>query len=174
MSSAIDLSLEDIIDRKRKEMRSRQFSNNKNKPQLPKSKLHMMDARLKIISKKRTQITDAREKLAEMAKQKDARQKIEQMRLKRLKYICSVFVDPSRHVVSQPLVNPKNYTRQIHANRFIENQYKVKESRRSDNMTRPKPILRTVENDIELIDDPMGEEFEPPKTSLLNRKVVFN
>lgn len=36
--------------------------------------------------------------------------------------------------------------------------------------SRPKPILRTVENDIEIIDDPMGEEFIPPKRTLLNRK----
>jgi hypothetical protein len=52
--------------------------------QQPKQNLAVTDARLKIISKKRVQITDAREKLAELAKQKDARLKIEQMRLKRV------------------------------------------------------------------------------------------
>lgn len=42
------------------------------------------DARNKIISKKRTQITDARDILADLAKQKDARIKLEQMRSHRV------------------------------------------------------------------------------------------
>lgn len=46
----------------------------------------IFDARNKIISKKRTQITDAREKLGQLAKQKDARLKLEQMRKKRACY----------------------------------------------------------------------------------------
>lgn len=45
------------------------------------------DARNKIISKKRTQITDAREKLAELAKQKDARLKLEKLRQERVSLI---------------------------------------------------------------------------------------
>lgn len=34
---------------------------------------------------------------------------------------------------------------------------------------KPKPILRTVENDLEIIDDPMEDEYIPKPTSL-NRK----
>lgn len=33
-----------------------------------------------------------------------------------------------------------------------------------------KPILRTVENDLDIIDDPMEEEYVPAKVSALNRK----
>lgn len=50
----------------------------------PPFKPNVIDARNKIISKKRTQIVDAREKLAEIARQKDARLKLEQMRAKRV------------------------------------------------------------------------------------------
>lgn len=50
----------------------------------PLKKLPVADARNKIISKKRIQITDAREKLAELAKQKDARLKLEKLRLDRV------------------------------------------------------------------------------------------
>ena len=36
---------------------------------------------------------------------------------------------------------------------------------------KPKPIFRTVENDLEIIDDPMGDEYIPPKpASSFNRK----
>jgi hypothetical protein len=38
------------------------------------------DARLKIIAKKRSQVTDARDRLASMAKTTDARQKLEKIR----------------------------------------------------------------------------------------------
>lgn len=54
--------------------------NNKQPPFKP----NVVDARNKIISKKRTQIIDAREKLAEIARQKDARLKLEQLRAKRV------------------------------------------------------------------------------------------
>lgn len=42
----------------------------------------------------------------------------------------------------------------------------------SVNTSALKPILRTVENDIEIIDDPMEEEYVPKKSQLLlsNRK----
>lgn len=43
-----------------------------------------MDARNKIISKKRIQITDARDKLAELAKQRDARLKLEHLKMQRV------------------------------------------------------------------------------------------
>lgn len=52
------------------------------------------DARNKIISKTRTQITDAREKLAQFGKHKDARLKLEQLRLKKVSiYCCSSSVN---------------------------------------------------------------------------------
>lgn len=54
------------------------------KNQFVLAKNNIVDARNKIISKKRTQITDAREKLAELARQKDARLRLEQMRAKRV------------------------------------------------------------------------------------------
>lgn len=57
------------------------------KRDMPSMKLPTFDARNKIISKKRTQITDAREKLAQLAKHKDARLKLEQMRKKRACYL---------------------------------------------------------------------------------------
>lgn len=41
---------------------------------------------------------------------------------------------------------------------------------RTDAMPRPRPIIRTVENDIEIKDDPMGEEYSPPRPTLHNRK----
>lgn len=50
-------------------------------------KVTITDARNKIISKKRNQITDAREKLAQLAKQKDARLKLEKLRLDRVSFI---------------------------------------------------------------------------------------
>lgn len=37
-------------------------------------------------------------------------------------------------------------------------------------MPRPRPIVRTVENDIEVIDDPMGEDYASPRPTLHNRK----
>lgn len=56
----------------------------KAKAQPPPQKAPIADARNKIISKKRTQITDAREKLSQLAKQKDARFKLEKLRLERV------------------------------------------------------------------------------------------
>ena len=53
----------------------------------PPKKAPITDARNKIISKKRTQITDAREKLAQLAKQKDARLKLEKLRQERVSSI---------------------------------------------------------------------------------------
>ncbi|CAH0406456.1 unnamed protein product [Chilo suppressalis] len=189
MSSDIDMSLEDIIKKKRV-MRSAKPQSNKGKLQPPKKQLPVTDARLKIISKKRIQITDAREKLSELAKQKDARLKIEQMRLKRLdaqgkprnmklqsrnKFVRTiqnkerVFIDPSRQVVSQPHTNSRHFPRQINSNRFLASNMKYKQSKHSDGISRPKPIVRTVENDVQIIDDPMEEDFIHSRT-LLNRK----
>lgn len=59
---------------------------------MPRPKIPITDARNKIISKKRTQITDAREKLAEIAKKRDARLKIEQMRLKRVRLFLIIIL----------------------------------------------------------------------------------
>lgn len=50
------------------------------------------DARLRIIQKNRQKLTDARDKLAEIAKQTDARFKLDKLRENRVKfidYICS-------------------------------------------------------------------------------------
>lgn len=33
-----------------------------------------------------------------------------------------------------------------------------------------KPIVRTIENDLEIIDDPMGEEYEHSTAILANRR----
>lgn len=62
------------------------YRDKRNKPNVsvPSKKPPMTDARNKIIFKKRTQITDAREKLAQLAKQKDARLKLEKIRLERV------------------------------------------------------------------------------------------
>ncbi|KAJ0180572.1 hypothetical protein K1T71_003976 [Dendrolimus kikuchii] len=180
--------------------RKNQLTQRNNKPnkQFPTNNVHIADARNKIILKKRTQITDAREKLAELAKQKDARLKLEKLRQNRqartvpfernvlyshgnLQRIVPnkghkdreirdrVFADRSRQVVSQPLALSKIPARhQMQTKRFIANQ--TFKPRIKDNMARPKPIVRTVENDIEIIDDPMGEEYTPEKPNSFNRK----
>ncbi|KAH9630667.1 hypothetical protein HF086_003958 [Spodoptera exigua] len=185
MSSYVDMSLEDIIKKKRQNTRTTSTQ-----------KIPITDARNKIISKKRTQITDAREKLAELAKQKDARLKLEKLRLERAKiagpvrnafpnrnkftranpptrervFLDTVFTDSSRQVVSQPFgVSNIGVKRQISSGRFNERR-PVEKSRFFEQIQqKPKPILRTVENDLEIIDDPMGEEYVPKSTSL-NRK----
>ncbi|XP_063359924.1 uncharacterized protein LOC134649140 [Cydia amplana] len=145
MTSLIDMSLEDIIQKRRKEnKRSKIKPQNGNPKSQPKpttqKKIPIVDARIKIISKKRTQITDAREKLAELAKHKDARLKLEQMRKQRgsrlqtkdrnifnrnqLPFMRTVqnkervFLDPSRQVRSQPLHRAKMaVNRQLTTNR---------------------------------------------------------
>ncbi|XP_049867678.1 polymerase delta-interacting protein 3-like [Pectinophora gossypiella] len=193
MSSYVDMSLEDIIQKKRREnLRGKgpmKGKPNRNPP--PARRLPIADARNKIISKKRNQITDAREKLAELAKQKDARLKLEQLRRKRAisqgqgrvfqtqhgKLMRNpprekeiVFGDPSRQVVSQPFSRARmQMKRQLNNNRLLESR-PVSSRATYDKAPRLKPILRTVENDLEMIDDPMGEEFRSPKSSVLNRK----
>ncbi|XP_063821822.1 polymerase delta-interacting protein 3-like [Ostrinia nubilalis] len=192
MTSYIDMSLEDIIQKKKREnVKSKNTAPlGKGKNVMPRPKIPITDARNKIIHKKRTQIVDAREKLAELAKQKDARLKIEQMRLKRLssqqkprnmyqhrnKFLRTVqnkerlFIDPSRQVVSQPLATARNISKHLnlHSRRFDE---PIPIQAKLSGITRPQPILRTVENDIEVIDDPMGDEYIPPKRTLSsNRK----
>lgn len=47
---------------------------------------------------------------------------------------------------------------------------RLKELKISGNVPKPKPIVRTVENDIELIDDPMDEDFTPRSISSSNRQ----
>lgn len=205
MSSYVDMSLEDIIKKKRQNTR---VNKGKVKGQPPPKKLPITDARNKIISKKRTQITDAREKLAQLAKQKDARLKLEKLRLERARITGQgpvragpgpvragpgpvrngpfpnrtkftranpptkerVFTDSSRQVVSQPFgVSKIGIKRQINSGRFNERR-PVEKSRFFEQIQqKPKPILRTVENDLEIIDDPMEDEYIPKPTSL-NRK----
>ncbi|XP_059057005.1 polymerase delta-interacting protein 3-like [Achroia grisella] len=198
MSSYIDMSLEDIIQKKKRDRPTKihkgSMKINRAKQQDQSKKLPLNDARNKIISKKRTQISDAREKLAELAKQKDARLKLDLLRRNRAllqgrydirpqgkfirpqgKFIRTisnkerVFMDSSRQVVSQPLNHSRAATRhQTNSKRFMESR--SFESKFRSEIPRPKPIVRTVENDIEFIDDPMGEEeFIIPKVDS-NRK----
>ncbi|XP_047988553.1 polymerase delta-interacting protein 3-like [Leguminivora glycinivorella] len=219
MSSFIDMSLEDIIQKRRKEnKRSKIKPQNGNfksqaKPTTQK-KIPIVDARNKIISKKRIQITDAREKLAELAKHKDARLKLEQMRKQRsaklqlkdrnifnrnqLPFMRTVqnkervFLDPSRQVRSQPLhrakmplnrqltTNKRNIETRSFENRSIglkTNKFSVNVSNWKQNkntgITRNaplKPIVRTVENDIEIYDEPMESDIEMEPRVSLNRK----
>nr|XP_021181347.2 polymerase delta-interacting protein 3 [Helicoverpa armigera] len=191
MSSYVDMSLEDIIKKKRENTRSKRNKAKAQPPPLPKKAI-ITDARNKIISKKRTQITDAREKLAQLAKQKDARLKLEKLRQERARITGPVrtpfhnrgklsrappgkervFTDSSRQVVSQPLSTAKaGLKRQINTKRFTESR-SIEKSRFFEFQQKPspKPILRTVENDLEIIDDPMGDEYVPPKSTLLNRQ----
>ncbi|XP_026329573.1 polymerase delta-interacting protein 3-like [Hyposmocoma kahamanoa] len=203
MASYMEMSLEDIIKRKKREnvrMKGPQGVPKRSRPpkkDVPPTKRPIFDARNKIISKKRTQITDAREKLAQLAKQKDARLKLEQMRKKRMsmthiqgkklytsqsrqKFMKNppilndevVFVDRTRQVVSQPLsrtLQSRSLTarRQVNHKRLLESRSIGPRS--SGDVPKLKPILRTVENDLDIIDDPMGEEYVPPKPSALNR-----
>ncbi|CAH2073801.1 unnamed protein product, partial [Iphiclides podalirius] len=201
MASLIEMSLEDIIQKKKRENLKNKNKIKKQLPsqtRLPVQKQKIIDARNKIISKKRTKITDAREKLAELAKQKDARLKLQQSREKRMAMTRGmrqgrpfqgqemfsksnqrrdrVFVDPSRQVISQPLSLSKLSSSRLQTQnnskkRFIDNN-KALESHAKVNTFILKPILRTVKNDIEIIDDPMEEEYIPRKNSLSlsNRK----
>ncbi|XP_061712367.1 polymerase delta-interacting protein 3-like [Cydia pomonella] len=224
MTSLIDMSLEDIIQKRRKEnKRSKikpQNGNPKSQPKLKttatQKKIPIVDARNKIISKKRTQITDAREKLAELAKHKDARLKLEQMRKQRIAKLQTkdrnifnrnqlpfmrtvqnkerVFLDPSRQVRSQPLAlhrakmavnrqlttNKRNIETRSFENRSIglkTNKFSVNVSNwkqtKNTGITRSaplRPIVRTVENDIEMYDVPMDSDVEMEPRVSLNRK----
>ncbi|CAH0720899.1 unnamed protein product, partial [Brenthis ino] len=181
MASYIDMSLDDIIQKTKK--RNSKYKSNVNK-QKPPVKQNVVDARNKIISKKRTQIVDAREKLAELARQKDARLRLEQMRAKRAirnvqggsnfqtprkftKHHAKmepVFTDRSRQVISQPLTR-KTLRNQSFTNKRITMDRSIE----SRNLAKPlKPIIRTIENDLEIIDDPMEEDHVPVRTALSN------
>ncbi|CAH2086415.1 unnamed protein product [Euphydryas editha] len=187
-SSYVDMSLDDIIQKKKRGV-SRPKSKMKNR--FVPVKHNIVDARNKIISKKRTQITDAREKLAELARQKDARLRLEHMRAKRamgkiqggssiyqnrgkLMNIQAskerVFADPSRHVISQPLAARTLRKQSIHNKKNIEDRYDRSIEARTIAKPSLKPIIRTIENDIEIIDDSMEEDYEPVRKSFSNRK----
>ncbi|XP_047510522.1 polymerase delta-interacting protein 3-like isoform X1 [Pieris napi] len=179
MASYVDMSLDDIIQKKKR------GSPKKFVPKRlvgPVRRPAVLDARNKILSKKRTQIKDAREKLIEIAQQKDARLKLQQLRAKKgittstasnsnsKKYkrlnVQSerVFSDPSRLVVSQPLQTRQRQTKQ---KRFMEERLVAPKS----HLKLPlKPIVRTIENDLEIIDDPMGDDYGPTTAILANRK----
>ncbi|XP_050681062.1 polymerase delta-interacting protein 3-like isoform X2 [Leptidea sinapis] len=173
MSSYAEMSLDDIIQKKRIKTRKPLHRN-----QLATQKPNIVDARNKIISMKRTQIRDAREILSDLAKQKDARIKLQQMRSgtakspiprviknKKLPNLFMnrdrVFSDLTRQVVSQPLQS-----------RSYSEDYRVirPTAHRPLSNFAPKPIVRTISNDLEIIDDPMTgpEEHRSPK--LPNRK----
>ncbi|XP_068629869.1 polymerase delta-interacting protein 3-like [Battus philenor] len=193
MTSFIEMSLEDIIQKKKREIRNK--SKIKKPLPAPKQNHKIIDARNKIISKKRTQIRDAREKLTQLGKLKDARLKLQQLREKRLKttkikegkiyngremFVRTlhrkdrVFVDPSRQVTSQSHFWNKDLlrhqTRNNSNNRFTDGR--IFGSRSIMDTSALKPILRTVENDIEIIDDPMDVEHIPNRSSFTksNRK----
>ncbi|CAH2264054.1 jg16412 [Pararge aegeria aegeria] len=184
MATYSDMSLDDIIQKKK---RQNIRPKSKMKTQVPIKKQNVIDARNKIISKKRTHIVDAREKLAEMAKLKDARIKLEELRARkgmaRLPDVNSqyhrkythynhpsrkerVFTDSSRQVVSQPL-NVKPVRRQNFNNRKFMGDRSI-ESRMLAKPTL-KPIIRTVENDIEIVDEPMEDKYDISRT-ISNRK----
>ncbi|XP_047510523.1 polymerase delta-interacting protein 3-like isoform X2 [Pieris napi] len=142
MASYVDMSLDDIIQKKKR------GSPKKFVPKRlvgPVRRPAVLDARNKILSKKRTQIKDAREKLIEIAQQKDARLKLQQLRAK--KGITTSTASNS---------NSKKYKRL---------------NVQSERVKLPlKPIVRTIENDLEIIDDPMGDDYGPTTAILANRK----
>lgn len=90
-------------------------------------------------------------------------------------YSLTVFIDHSRHVVSQPL-SRKSLTakHQLNTKKFLENRsIERNTSNRQYETPRLKPILRTVENDLDIIeddDDPMGEDYNVAPMASLNRK----
>ncbi|CAG4910614.1 unnamed protein product [Colias eurytheme] len=186
MASYVDMSLDDIIQKKKRGNQNSNFRKT-GKPKGPRVlNLDIIDARNKIVSKKRTQIRDAREKLAELAKQKDARLKLQQLRAKKASnkpsgshviqnkqrpmktYIKRdiLFTDPSRQVVYQPLQNKNLGRKQRNNQRFLEERTFASTSLPKLPI---KPIVRTIENDLEIIDDPMGEDYNPAPI-LSNRK----
>ncbi|XP_013182208.1 PREDICTED: polymerase delta-interacting protein 3-like [Papilio xuthus] len=193
MTSHMEMSLDDIIQKKKKENFRYKGKIKKQPPQqqIPVQKHKIVDARNKIISRKRTQITDAREKLAELARQKDARLKLQQLREKRLAMTKvkdrksfqgrdlflktrneRVFIDPSRQVTSQPLKGAKYMRRQTQNSnnrRFVNNTFG---SHSIVNKAALKPILRTVENDIEIIDEEMP--LSKQKTNLHFKIIAHN
>ncbi|XP_013146154.1 PREDICTED: polymerase delta-interacting protein 3-like [Papilio polytes] len=194
MTSHIEMSLDDIIQKNKRET-FRYKGKIKKQPlqkQMPAQKLDIVDARNKIISRKRIQITDAREKLAELARQKDARLKLQHLREKRLAISKvkdrkgfqgrdiflktrneRVFIDPSRQVTSQPLKSVKNMRRQTQNNnnrRFMNNT--TFGSHSIVNTAALKPIVRTVENDIEIIDEEMP--LSKHKTNLHFKIIAHN
>ncbi|XP_077300762.1 uncharacterized protein LOC143921376 isoform X2 [Arctopsyche grandis] len=103
----MELSLDDII-RKQRRTRVRKGgppqSQPKNVHQIrsgPKVTKKPNDARNRIILKKRTQITDARDKLAEIAKKKDARLKLDQLRMNRGSKVGAINRSPFGNIAIQ-------------------------------------------------------------------------
>lgn len=197
------MSLDDIIQKKKKE-KIKKVNNRTDPPPIKNVPLHkklpVVDARNKIISKKRIQITDARDKLAELAKQKDARLKLDKLRMKRMAGLQGlksvfpprgkftrtiqnkdlVFGDPSRQVAYQSEPRSRHPSKQtLHTKKFLESRSigikskhdipRMKDVMRKDIMRKPMPIIRTVQNDIQIIDDPMEEDYIEPKRSSQNR-----
>lgn len=93
------MSLDDIIQKKivkapygrarlKRNQQKNESSRNVKRNNAPRKRggiTKISDARLKIIQNKRQKLTDARDKLAEIAKKSDAREKLEKLRQKRLK-----------------------------------------------------------------------------------------
>jgi hypothetical protein len=71
----------------------------------------MGDARLRIIQKNRQKLTDARDKLAEIAKQTDARLKLDKLRENRVKLIyniCYIYINENYNFIT--ISKKHNYT----------------------------------------------------------------
>ncbi|XP_047098948.1 LOW QUALITY PROTEIN: uncharacterized protein LOC124714077 [Schistocerca piceifrons] len=97
--ASVDMSLDDIIQKKivktpygrarlKRNQQKNESSRNVKRNNAPRKRggiTKISDARLKIIQNKRQKLTDARDKLAEIAKKSDAREKLEKLRLKRMK-----------------------------------------------------------------------------------------
>ncbi|CAK1545362.1 unnamed protein product [Leptosia nina] len=186
MTSYIDMSLDDIIKKKKRSSPRKSV-----KPKVPNPlQSKTIDARNKIVSKKRTQIRDAREKLIDIAQQKDARLRLEELRAKKGNFTGPnvhkainnrktlepftnkrdrVFADPSRQVVSKPFENRTTNAERRHNNNniFMEERSLAPKAYLKSPI---KPIMRTIDNDLEIIDDPMGEEYIPAAMALDSRK----
>lgn len=110
--------------------------------------------------------------------------------------LIAVFVDRSRQVAYQagggPVktsnrhsINPKKFLETRTIGNKLHGRFLVKLSSilyfwnykllsllfadRPERLTRTRPLTRTVENDIQLIDDPMGEEYSFTRPTLHNR-----
>lgn len=97
--ASVDMSLDDIIQKKivkppygrprlKRNQQKNESSRNVKRNNAPRKRggiTKISDARLKIIQNKRQKLTDARDKLAEIAKKSDAREKLEKLRQKRSK-----------------------------------------------------------------------------------------
>lgn len=189
MSTDVNMSLEEIIYKKR---RNKKTSLTKKKTATMYSPV---DARNKIISKRRNQFTDAREKLMQKAKQKDARLKLQQLREKKIAINHNkimnkrmpirlireslrswprrdpMFTDISRQVsVKQALPHIKRQLNKKNDLKGFITSRNVKTCAFEYEMPM-KPLIRTVNNDVMIVDK---DEFEPRKIITLEHNPMTN